>query len=70
MKQFMAITQELHRQVEPLVKQRSRAATQTRFDRKSSNSARTRPRSSKPSSPTPQKKQWKELLGPPFELGD
>ena len=72
MMKFAAIVQELHKKVEPLIKEapRNRGASRKRSDRKSSRFAKEQGQKLEAVLTDDQRKQWKEMLGPKFELGD
>jgi hypothetical protein len=70
LKQFMAITQELQRQVEPLVKQAQSGGNPVEIRPKIEQLRKDHAKKLEAVLTDAQKKQWKELLGPPFELGD
>ncbi len=70
LKQFMTITQELHRQVEPLVKQAQSGGNPDEIRPKIEQLRQDQAKKLEAVLTDAQKKQWKELLGPPFELGD
>ncbi len=70
LKQFMAITQELQRQVETLVKQAQSGGNPDEIRPKIEQLRKDHAKMIEAVLTPTQKKQWKELLGPPFELGD
>ena len=70
-KKFTAIMRELQENIQVVVKACVTGGKPEELGPKNREAPQgSRPRSLKPSSPTASKKQWKELLGPPFELGD
>ena len=70
MKQFMAITQALQGQVEPLVKEAQSGGNPDEIRPKIEQLRKDHGKKLEAALTDAQKKQWKELLGPPFELGD
>ncbi len=70
LKKFMAITQELQRQVEPLVKEAQSGGNPEEIRPKIEQLRKDHAKKLEAVLTDAQKKQWKELLGPPFELGD
>jgi hypothetical protein len=70
MKKFMAVVQDLHKQVEPLVKQAQSGGNPEEIRPKIEQLRKDHARQLEDILTDDQKKQWKELLGPPFELGD
>jgi hypothetical protein len=70
LKQFMAITQELQRQVEALVKQAQSGGNANEIRPKIEQLRKDHAKKLEAVLTDAQKKQWKEPLGPPFELGD
>ena len=70
MKKFVAITHELQKQVEPLVKQAHSGGNPEEIRPKIEQLRKDHAKKLEAVLTDAQKKQWKELLGPPFELGD
>jgi hypothetical protein len=70
LKQFMAISQGLQRQVEALVKQAQAGGNPEEIRPKIEQLRKDHARKLEAVLTDGQKKQWKEMLGPPFELGD
>jgi hypothetical protein len=70
LKQFMAISQELQGQIEPLVKQAQSGGNPDEIRPKIEQLRKDHAKKLEGVLTDAQKKQWKELLGPPFELGD
>lgn len=70
MKQFMAISQDLQKQVEALVKQVQAGGNPAEIRPKIEQVRKDHGRKLETVLTDAQKKQWKEMLGPPFELGD
>ena len=70
LKQFMAISQGLQRQVEALVKQAQAGGNPEEIRPKIEHLRKDHARKLEAVLTDGQKKQWKEMLGPPFELGD
>jgi hypothetical protein len=70
MKKFMAVVQELQKQVEPLVKQAQSGGDPEEIRPKIEQLRKDHAKKLEAILTDAQKKQWKELLGPPFELGD
>jgi len=67
---FMAIVQELQRSVEPLVKEAQSGGKPQEIRPKIEQLRKDHAKKLEAVLTDAQKKQWKELLGPPFELGD
>jgi hypothetical protein len=70
MKKFMAVVQGLQKQVEPLVKQAQSGGNPEEIRPKIEQLRKDHAKKLEAILTDAQKKQWKELLGPPFELGD
>jgi hypothetical protein len=70
LKKFMAVVQELQKQVEPLVKQAQSGGNPEEIRPKIEQLRKDHAKKLEALLTDAQKKQWKELLGPPFELGD
>jgi hypothetical protein len=70
LKRFMAITQELHRSVAPLVKEAQAGGNPAEIRPKIEQLRKDHAKKLEAVLTDAQKKQWQELLGPPFELGD
>jgi hypothetical protein len=70
MKKFMAVVQELQKQVEPLVKQAQSGGNPEEIRPKIEQLRKDHAKKLEDILTDAQKKQWKELLGPSFELGD
>jgi len=70
LKKFMAVVQELQKQVEPLVKQAQSGGNPEEIRPKIEQLRKDHAKKLEAILTDAQKKQWKELLGPPFELGD
>jgi hypothetical protein len=70
MKKFEAVVQELQKQVEPLVKQAQAGGNPEEIRPKIEKLRKDHALKLEAVLTDAQKKQWKELLGPPFELGD
>ena len=70
MKEFMAIVQDLHRSVEPLVKAAQSGGDPGEIRPKIEQLRKDHAKKLEAVLTDAQKKQWKEMLGPPFELGD
>jgi hypothetical protein len=70
MMRFMAIMQELHKQVEPLVKEAQSGGNPAEIRPKIEKLREDHAKKLEAVLTDAQKKQWRELLGPPFELGD
>jgi predicted metalloprotease len=70
MMKFMAVVQELQKQVEPLVKQAQSGGNPEGIRPKIEQLRKDHAQKLEAILNDAQKKQWKELLGPPFELGD
>jgi hypothetical protein len=67
---FMAIVQELHKKVEPLMKEAHSGGNPEEIRPKIEQLRKDHAKQIEAVLTDDQKKQWKELLGPPFELGD
>lgn len=67
---FMAIVQELHKKVEPLIKEAHAGGNPEEIRPKIEQIRKDHGKQIEDVLTDAQKKQWKELLGPPFELGD
>ena len=67
---FMAIVQELQKKVEPLVKEAQSGGNPEEIRPKIEQLRKDHAQKLEAVLTDAQKKQWKELLGPPFELGD
>jgi hypothetical protein len=67
---FMAIVQELQKKVEPLVKEAHSGGNPEEIPPKIEQLRKDHAKKLEAVLTDAQKKQWKELLGPPFELGD
>ena len=70
MKRFMAIMQELQRQVERLVKQAQSGGNPDEIRPKVEQLRKDHAKKLEAVLTDSQTKQWKDLLGPPFELTD
>ena len=70
MMKFMAITQELHKKVETLVKEAQSSGKPEEIRPKIEQLRKDQGQKLEAVLTDDQKKQWKELLGPKFELGD
>jgi hypothetical protein len=70
LKKFMAVVQELQKQVEALVKQAQSGGNPEEIRPKIEQLRKDHAKKLEAILTDAQKKQWKELLGPPFELGD
>jgi hypothetical protein len=70
LKKFMAVVQELQKQVEALVKQAQSGGNPEEIRPKIEKVRKEHAKKLEAVLTDAQKKQWKELLGPPFELGD
>ena len=70
MKKFMAIVQELQKNVEPLVKEAQSGGNPEEIRPKIEQLRKDHAKKLEAVLTDAQKKQWKEMLGPPFELGD
>jgi hypothetical protein len=70
MMKFMAIVQELHKKVEPLVKEAQSGGNPEEIRPKIEQLRRDQAHKLEAVLTDDQKKQWKEMLGPKFELGD
>ena len=70
MKQFVAITEELHKKAEALVKQVQSGADPNEIRPKIEQLRKDQGKKLEAVLTDAQKKQWQDLLGPPFELGD
>jgi hypothetical protein len=70
MMKFMAIVQELHKKVEPLVKEAQSGGKPEEIRPKIEQLRKDQAEKLEAVLTDAQKKQWKELLGPKFELGD
>jgi hypothetical protein len=70
LKRFVAITQDLQRQVEALVKQAQAGGNPDEIRPKVEQQRKDHAKKLEAVLTDEQKRQWKELLGPPFELGD
>ena len=70
LKKFMAIVQELQKQVEALVKKAQSGGNPEEIRPKIEQLRKDHAKKLEAVLTDAQKKQWKELLGPPFELGD
>jgi hypothetical protein len=66
----MAITQELQKQVEPLIKQAQSGGNPDEIRPKVEQLRKDQAKKLEAVLTDAQRKQWKELLGPPFELTD
>jgi len=67
---FMAIVQDLHKSVEPLIKEAQSGGKPEEIRPKVEQLRRDHAQKLEAILTDAQKKQWKELLGPPFQLGD
>jgi hypothetical protein len=67
---FMAIVQDLHKKVEPLIKEAHSGGNPEEIRPKVEQIRKDHATQIEAVLTDDQKKQWKELLGPPFELGD
>jgi hypothetical protein len=67
---FMAIVQDLHKSVEPLIKEAQSGGNPTEIRPKIELLRKDHAKKLEAVLTDDQKKQWKDLLGPPFELGD
>jgi hypothetical protein len=70
MKKFMAIVQDLQRKAEPLVKEARAGGNPEEIRPKIEQLRKDHARELEAVLTDAQKKQWKEMLGPPFEPGD
>jgi hypothetical protein len=70
MKKFMAVVQDLQRKVESLVKEAQSGGNPEEIRPKIEQLRKDHARDLEAVLTDAQKKQWKEMLGPPFELGD
>jgi hypothetical protein len=70
MKKFMAIVQDLQRKAEALVKEAKSGGNPEEIRPKIEQLRRDHARELEAVLTDAQKKQWKEMLGPPFEPGD
>jgi hypothetical protein len=70
LKKFMAVVQDLQKQVEPLVKQAQSGGNPDEIRAKIEQVRKDHAKQLEDLLTDAQKKQWKELLGPPFELED
>jgi hypothetical protein len=70
LKQFMAIMQDLQKKVVPLVKQAQSGGNPEEIRPKIEQLRKDRGKKLEAVLTAAQKKQWKDLLGPPFELGN
>ena len=70
MMKFMAIVQDLHKKVEPLMKEAHSGGNPEEIRPKIEQLRKDHAKQIEAVLTDAQKKQWKELLGPPFELGD
>jgi hypothetical protein len=70
MKKFVAITHDLQSSVEPLVKQAQSGGNPQEIHPKIEQLRKDHARKLEAVLTDVQKKQWQEMLGPPFELGD
>ncbi len=70
MMKFMAIVQELHKKVEPLIKEAQAGGNPQEIRPKIEQIRKDHGQKLEDILTDAQKKQWKELLGPKFELGD
>jgi hypothetical protein len=67
---FMAIVHEMHKKIEPLIKEAQSGANPGEIRPKVEQIRKDHAKKLEGVLTDDQKKQWKELLGPPFELGD
>jgi hypothetical protein len=67
---FMAIVHELHKKVEPLVKEAQSGGNPEEIRPKIEQLRKDHAKKLEAVLTDAQRKQWKELLGPPFEMGD
>jgi len=70
LRKFMAVVQELQKSVEPLVKEAQSGGKPEEIRPKIEQLRKDHAKKLEAVLTDVQKKQWKELLGPPFELGD
>ena len=70
MMKFMAIVQDLHKKVEPLIKDAQSGGNPEEIRPKIEQLRKDHARELEGVLTDAQRKQWKEMLGPPFELGD
>jgi hypothetical protein len=70
MKKFMAIVRDLQKDVEPLIKEAKSGGNPEEIRPKIEKIREDHAKKLEAVLTDAQKKQWKELLGPPFELGD
>lgn len=70
MKQFMGIVQDLHRSVEPLVKEAQVGGDPAEIGPKIEQLRKDHAKRLEAVLSDAQRKQWHEMLGPPFDLGD
>ena len=70
LKKFMAISKEVHEKVQTLVKEAQSGGNPAEIRPKIEELRKDRARRLEAVLTDAQKKQWQELLGPPFELGD
>ena len=70
LKKFMAVVHDLQKKVEPLVKEAQSGGNQEEIRPKIEQLRKDHAKKLEDVLTDAQKKQWKELLGPPFELGD
>ena len=70
MKKFAAIVQSLQKSVEPLIKEAQAGGNQDEIRLKVERLRKDHARQLEAVLTDAQRKQWKEMLGPPFELGD
>ncbi len=69
-KKFMDVVQELHKHVDPLIKEAQSGGNPEEIRPKVEQLRKEHAQKLEAVLTDAQKKQWKELLGPPFELGD